>query len=84
MVYSFPDGDPRSGRRQSTSYSTRMKRPPDARAQPAPSNPGITKQMVRQHAHRLFRDKWPRQPLTLREWRLAEQDLVRTLEAEAF
>jgi len=53
------------------------------RAQPAPANPGITKQMVRQHARRLFRDKWPRQPLTAREWRLAEQDLVRTLEAEA-
>jgi hypothetical protein len=62
----------------------RMKRPLDARVQPAPSNPGITRQMVRLHAHRLFRDKWPRQPLTLREWRLAEQDLVRTLEAEAF
>lgn len=39
--------------------------------------------MVRQHARRLFRDKWARQPLTKREWLLAEQDLVRTLEAEA-
>ena len=39
--------------------------------------------MVRQHARRLFRDKWPRQALTTREWRLAEQDLLRTLEAEA-
>ncbi len=60
-----------------------MKRTPNARAQPALSNPGITKQMVRQHARRLFRDKWPRQALTTREWRLAEQDLLRTLEAEA-
>ena len=40
--------------------------------------------MVRHHARRLFRDKWRRQPLTTQEWRLAEQDLVRILEAEAF
>ena len=40
--------------------------------------------MVRQHARRLFRDKWPQHALTAREWRLAEKDLVRTLEAEAF
>ncbi len=39
--------------------------------------------MVRQHARRLFRDKWKRQPLTRQEWWLAEQDLVRCLEAEA-
>jgi len=44
-----------------------MKTPARARAQPAPSNPGITKQMVRQHARRLFRDKWAQQPLTTRE-----------------
>jgi hypothetical protein len=60
-----------------------MRTLPRTRAQPAPSNPGITKQMVRQHARRLFRDKWTHLVLTLREWRLAEQDLVRTLEAEA-
>jgi hypothetical protein len=40
--------------------------------------------MVRQHARRIYRDRWQRRPLTKREWRLAEQDLVRTLEAEAF
>jgi hypothetical protein len=60
-----------------------MKTLSHARAQPAPSNPGITKQMVRQHARRLFRDKWMRHPLTRQEWWLAEQDLVRCLEAEA-
>jgi hypothetical protein len=60
-----------------------MKTAPRIRTQPAPSNPGVTKLMVRHHARRLFRDKWARQPLTPREWRLAEQDLVRALEAEA-
>lgn len=60
-----------------------MKTPSLARDQPAPLNPGITKQTVRRHARRLFRDKWTRQPLTIREWRLAEKDLVRTLESEA-
>jgi hypothetical protein len=60
-----------------------MKSPVSTRAQPAPLNPGVTKQMVRQHARRLFRDKWTCQPLTKSEWRLAEQDLVRRLEAEA-
>ncbi len=39
--------------------------------------------MVREHAQRLFRDKWPLRPLSRKEWRLAEQDLVRILEAEA-
>jgi hypothetical protein len=61
-----------------------MKTLSHARAQPTPSSPGITKLMVRHHARRLFRDKWRRQPLTTQEWRLAEQDLVRILEAEAF
>jgi len=61
-----------------------MKRSLHARGQPAPSTPSITKQMVRQHARRIYRDKWRRQPLSAREWRLAEQDLVRALEAEAF
>jgi len=60
-----------------------MKTSPRIHAQPPPLNPGISKQMVRQHARRLFRDKWARHPLTAQEWRLAEQDLVRTLEAEA-
>jgi len=49
-----------------------------------PSTPGITKQMVRDHACRMFRDKWPSQPLSAKEWRLAEQDLVGKLEAEAY
>lgn len=61
-----------------------MKTPSRAQAQPAPVHPGINKQMVRRHARRLFRDKWPQQHLTAREWRQAEMDLVRLLEAEAF
>jgi hypothetical protein len=52
-------------------------------AQPAPVTPGISRRMVREHARRLFRDKWLQQPLTPSEWRLAEGDLVRVLEAEA-
>ncbi len=60
-----------------------MKTSSSFHAQPAPTNPGVTKQMVRRHARHLFRDKWLRQPLSKREWRVAEQDLVRTLEAEA-
>jgi hypothetical protein len=50
--------------------------------QPNPLTPGISKLKVRQHARRLFRDQWERRRLTVREWRLAEQDLARRLEAE--
>jgi hypothetical protein len=38
--------------------------------------------MVTEHACRLFRDVYPKQPLTLREWRLVEEDLVRKLERD--
>ena len=51
--------------------------------QPSPATPGISKQVVRRHAQRLFRDKWPDRPLSLKEWRLAEADLIRKLEADA-
>jgi hypothetical protein len=51
--------------------------------QPAPLTPGITREMVRDHARRLFRDKWRQQPLSRKQWQLAEQDLVRMLEADA-
>ncbi len=61
-----------------------MKAPHRARAQPAPVTPGITRQMVRQHARQLYRDKWAQHTLTLREWRLAERNLVRSLEADTF
>lgn len=60
-----------------------MKSNPDARVQPAPANPGVTKRMGWEPARRLFRAKWPQQPLTRQEWWLAEQDLVRCLEADA-
>ena len=46
--------------------------------QPEPFTPGITKEMVRQHAFALFRDKLPDEPLTLENWVLAEKDLVAT------
>ncbi len=83
MSCQFLYGGPRPDRRPSAFYPSRVKTPSQARAQPAPTNPGITRQMVWQHARRLFRDKWTRQALTRQEWRLAEQDLVRCLEAEA-
>lgn len=52
--------------------------------QPNPRNPGVTQEMVREHACRLFRDLFPQRSLTMREWRLAEEDLVRKLERDGF
>ncbi|HNQ87547.1 MAG TPA: hypothetical protein PKM73_02805 [Verrucomicrobiota bacterium] len=40
--------------------------------------------MIRRHARRLFRDQWKQHTLSLHEWRCAEQDLVRILEAEQY
>jgi len=40
--------------------------------------------MIRRHARRLYRDRDGLQALSVREWRLAERDLVRVLEAEAY
>jgi len=40
--------------------------------------------VIREHARRIFRDRWTRRALSLKEWRLAEEDLARKLEAEAF
>jgi hypothetical protein len=39
--------------------------------------------MVREHARRIFRDKWPLEALSERDWRLAERDLASKLESEA-
>jgi hypothetical protein len=50
--------------------------------QPKPFTPGVTKGMVREHAYRLYRDKLAAHPLTLKDWVLAEKDLVATMEAE--
>jgi hypothetical protein len=55
---------------------------PKAVEQPEPFTPGITREMVRQHAYTLFRDRLPEHPLSLEDWVLAEKDLVRTLELE--
>ena len=60
-----------------------MKRPrKHAPVQPQPQIPGLTRQMVWEHAARLFRDLLPLRPLTEREWRVAEEDLARKLEHE--
>lgn len=50
--------------------------------QPKPFTPGVTRDMVRQHAYEMFRDKLPEHPLTLADWVLAEKDLVNSLEAD--
>jgi len=50
--------------------------------QPKPFTPGLSKAMVRQHAFELFRDRLPDNPLTVKDWVLAEKDLVATLDAE--
>jgi len=51
-------------------------------AQPTPSTPGLTKDEVRQHAFRLYRDKLEHGNLSLEDWVLAEKDLVRSLQVE--
>ena len=48
--------------------------------QPEPFTPGVTRDMVRQHAFRLFRDKLNNEELTLEDWVLAEKDLVEEME----
>jgi hypothetical protein len=55
---------------------------PKAVEQPPPVTPGVTRAMVREHAFRLYRDKLPEHPLTLKDWVLAEKDLVNSMEAE--
>ena len=54
----------------------------EAVEQPKPFTPGVTGDMVRQHAYEMFRDKLPEHPLTLADWVLAEKDLVNSLEAD--
>ena len=58
------------------------KQSPKAVEQPKPVTPGVTRAMVRQHAYEMFRDKLPDRPLTLKDWVLAEKDLVNSLEAD--
>ena len=48
--------------------------------QPEPFTPGVTKEMVRQHAFELYRDRLNRGPLSLEDWVLAEKDLVTEIE----
>ena len=51
-------------------------------AQPEPVTPGVTRAMVRQHAFELYRDKLADRPISLKDWVLAEKDLVNSIEAE--
>lgn len=41
-----------------------------------PFTHGLARALVRQHAYHLFREKLPRQPLTLEDWMLAERALT--------
>ena len=50
--------------------------------QPQPFTPGLTRLMVREHARLLYRDKLQHSKLTLQDWVLAENDLVKTMDAE--
>ena len=83
MPYPFPNGRTPRGRLKSASSGRRKQRSLAVGSQPTPRTPDISKQMVREHARRMFRDKWPNPNLTAKEWRLAEEDLVRLIEAEA-
>jgi len=57
-------------------------KPASAVTQPDPFTRGFTREMVRQHAYKLYRDRLPDHPLTLEDWVLAEKDLVHELELE--
>ena len=81
MYYQFQSGLTMRGRSRSKSRGQEEKFL--TLTQPEPLTPGITRQMVRDHARRLFRDQWRQQPLSRKQWQLAEQDLVRMLEADA-
>ncbi len=50
--------------------------------QPQPFTPGVTKEMVRDHAFQMFRDKLRHDHLTLEDWVLAEKDLVQEVATE--
>jgi hypothetical protein len=54
----------------------------EAAAQPEPFTPGVTKQMVREHAFELYRDKLRHDSLTLEDWVLAEKDLIQSLDTD--
>lgn len=82
VLYPFPSGGSRLGEHQSKS-NRNPKGTTLHERQPAPSTPGISKQMVLRHARTLFRDKLPGHQLTLKEWRVVEEDLVHKLEVEA-
>ena len=48
--------------------------------QPEPFTPGLSRNIVRQHALKLYRDKLTHGPLSLEDWVLAEKDLLREME----
>ena len=55
---------------------------PENTPQPEPFTPGVTKGMVRQHALELYRDKLPREGLSIEDWVRAEKDLVQTMQTD--
>ena len=57
-------------------------RSPQPLHQPQTRIPGLTRRMVKDHAARLFRDVFPKQPLSERQWRLVEEDLASKLERD--
>lgn len=54
----------------------------DKVTQPAPFTPGLTREMVKRHAFKLYRDKLNHGDLSLEDWVLAEKDLVATQQIE--
>jgi hypothetical protein len=50
--------------------------------QPQPVTPGVTVQMVRQHAFALYHDRLLDESLTLEDWVLAEKDLVQSMNSD--
>lgn len=60
-----------------------MKSPrPRSVRQPAPQIPGLTRQMIKEHAARLYRDVFPSHPQSKREWHTVEEDLARKIERD--
>jgi hypothetical protein len=73
-----------SGNRSTQFVSCMKKLCRNSKVKLQPRIPGLTRQMVQNHAARLFRDILRQRPLTPQEWSLAEEDLARKLERDGF